>query len=260
MQMHPDLRYALGKLTQCERLHEAEAWRMARAASQRVRPFGQFVLYLGAAMLQHLGLMRWANQCMRPASFRTRRGLWVAVRPPGPSDVGLLAEFLGGLSEQTRKLRYMGPKRFSAELARQEARRMVAQPGPGYLTLVATVQRQHREEVLAVAELVRHQRNPTVGEVALLVRDDLQRQGIGTALFGELLRQAQRSGVARLHATMLAENSGLLRLVRKRRLPYTSSTHMGETELCIGLAASTQVLPPVQQCVSYKGTEVCGNS
>ncbi|MFF3852801.1 GNAT family N-acetyltransferase [Micromonospora sp. NPDC002575] len=52
-------------------------------------------------------------------------------------------------------------------------------------------------------------------EVALLVRDDWQRRGIGTALLRRLVRHAERAGLAALVLHVQAENTPMLRTLRR---------------------------------------------
>ncbi|TWH69121.1 acetyltransferase (GNAT) family protein [Micromonospora olivasterospora] len=58
-------------------------------------------------------------------------------------------------------------------------------------------------------------------EVALLVRDDWQRRGLGTALLRRLLGQAERAGVAAVLLHVQAENGPMLRTLRRLDRPAT---------------------------------------
>jgi acetyltransferase len=170
--------------------------------------------------------------------FLTLRGQLVAVRPAIAADTLLLTDLLCRLSERARHLRYMRSGYFSAEALWNEAMRMTQGPPLRHTTLVATIGPNKYDEAVAVAELVRDQRDLTVGEIALVVRDDQQRQGIGRFLLGQLIRLAQRSGITGLSASMLAENSAMLRLIRALDLPYTATTRYGETQVLIQVPRS----------------------
>jgi hypothetical protein len=65
------------------------------------------------------------------------------------------------------------------------------------------------------------------------VHDDEQQQGIGTFLLRHLAYVAQRSGITSLSASMLTENSAMLRLIRTLGLPYTATTRYGETQVLV---------------------------
>ncbi len=171
----------------------------------------------------------------QPLMFRTLRGQLVTARQVMATDTLLLAELLCRLSERTRHLRYMSSRHFSAEAIWNEALRMARGHSHDHTTLVATIRLNEYDEAVAVAELVRDQQRPTVGEIALVVRDDEQQQGIGTFLLWRLVSVAQRGGITSLSANMLAENSTMLWLIRSLGLPYTATTSYGETHVLVSL-------------------------
>lgn len=174
----------------------------------------------------------------QPLVFRTLRGQPVGVRQTMATDTLLLAELLGRLSEHTLRLRYMRGGGFSTEALWSEAVRMTQGRPLDHTTLVATIRPNECDEAIGVAELARDRHDPTVGEIALVVRDDEQRQGIGTFLLWRLIRLAQRSGITGLSANMLAENRAMLRLIRALGLPYTALTRYGETQMLIQVPRS----------------------
>lgn len=171
----------------------------------------------------------------QPLLFRSLRGQLVAVREAKPADTALLVELLRGLSERTLQFRYMHLRYMSPGTAWTEATRMAQGRAPEHTTLLATVGPPGHEEAVAAAELVRDPYNLAAGEIALVVRDDVQQQKIGSFLLWRLIRVAQRDGITRLSANMLAENRAMLRLVVGLGLPYSASTRHGETEVQISL-------------------------
>ena len=54
-----------------------------------------------------------------------------------------------------------------------------------------------------------------MAETAVIVRSDLKRRGVGTALMGRLVRHARMCGLTRLMAMVLYENLPARRLVRR---------------------------------------------
>jgi acetyltransferase len=173
----------------------------------------------------------------QPLTLLTSRGQLVAVRQALAADTFLLAELLGRLSERARHLRYMGSRHFSADAIWSETMRMTQGHPDDHTTLVATMRLNEYDEAVAIAELVRYRHDRTVGEIALVVRDDEQRQGIGSFLLQHLVGIAQRKGITRLSANMLAENRAMLRLTRTLGLPYTATTSYGEMQMLISLPA-----------------------
>jgi GNAT superfamily N-acetyltransferase len=173
----------------------------------------------------------------QPLIFHTLRGQLVALRQAVPADALLLAELLCRLSERARYLRYMSSRYFSADVIWNEAVRMTRGHSPDHTTLIATIQLNENDQAVAVAELVRDRQTPTLGEIALVVRDEEQRQGIGIFLLGHLVRIAQRGGITSLSASMLAENNAMLGLIRTLALPYAATTRYGETQVLVSIPA-----------------------
>ena len=170
-----------------------------------------------------------------PIIYRTRNEQLVAVRQAATADAVLAAELLCRLSDRARHMRYMRPGRFSAEAIWHEAARMTQTQSSNHTTLLATIQPAAYEEALGAAELVRDSHDATLAEIALTVRDDAQRQGLGGFLLWRLIRVAQRNGITRLSANMLAENRAMLQLINGLGLPYTATTSYAETHAVITL-------------------------
>lgn len=168
----------------------------------------------------------------------TRHGQLVAVRQATVTDTALLADLLGQLSQRTLQLRYMRSGRFTHDALWNEAVRMTQKQSSGHTTLVATLRPNGYDQVIGVAELVHDYNKYATAEIALVVRDDMQRQGIGRFLMAHLIRVAQGGDITRLSASMLAENQAMLRLIASLGMPYSATTRYGETEALITLPAS----------------------
>jgi RimJ/RimL family protein N-acetyltransferase len=172
--------------------------------------------------------------------FRTRRGHSIAARQVQADDAGLLAGMLGQLSRRTLYLRYMSGRHFSADVIWNEAMRMARGFSADHTTLVATLQSNGSEQAIAIAELVRDQHDQAAGEIALVVRDDQQQQGIGGFLLARLIHVAQHSGITDLSANMLAENKAMLRLIRAQGLAYTARAGGGEIQVHVSIPPHRQ--------------------
>ncbi len=175
-----------------------------------------------------------------PLALRTRAGRQRTIRQVVLGDVWLLVDLLCRISDRTRRLRYMAPRRPSAELVWEEASRMARDITRDHVTLLAVVHTHGRERAVAVAEWVRDRQNPTVGEIAIVVCDDEQRQGIGTILLQQLVQSAQQGGLTQLRADMLTENYAMQRLLRGLGLPLATSTSYGEMQAIVQLRPSAE--------------------
>lgn len=145
----------------------------------------------------------------------TRSGAVVRVRPIRPDDAAALVAFHSALSAHTVYLRFFG---FHPVLTGAEVERFTRVDYVDRLALVA----------LAVTRIVgvgRYDHIPRTSEaeVAFIVDDDYQHQGIGTLLADELVRAARRHGIRSFLADTLAENTGMLELFHSMGFPVRSA-------------------------------------
>lgn len=174
------------------------------------------------------------------ATFRTRSKGLVHCRLIRPDDAGLLIELFQHLSPESRRRRFNLPlEHLDENRLAQEARRLsdVDNRTVGGALLVFAGQEPERE-LIAVARLGRFPDNPASpeAEAALVVRDDYQNQGVGTALMGLLALLARRMHVQTLTATVQADNEALFALLRSLQLPLERHTSHGETTISLAVA------------------------
>lgn len=139
----------------------------------------------------------------------------IAVRPAEADDIGPLTGFLMRLSAHTCHQRYLAARSFSLALARDEAARIAAARTRHHLAFVAEAPLFGVDEVVGVAELARLAGEPAVGELAVVVRDDLQGAGVGSRLALAVAEAAPRLGIHTLHIEQLADNSAMRRLAAR---------------------------------------------
>jgi RimJ/RimL family protein N-acetyltransferase len=155
--------------------------------------------------------------------FHTRQGERVDLRDVVPQDTLLLADLLLRLSDDTRWLRYFAPGPQSSERAWHEATRMAQPRTHHHAALIATIRRGDSEVAIAVAEVARDQHAATIGELAIVVRDDYQAQGVGSALSGRLVLSARAMGITTVRADMQYQNRAAQRLMRRVFGPATAT-------------------------------------
>lgn len=141
--------------------------------------------------------------------FVLRDGTQVRIRPIRPQDKTELTSALGRLSEATVHKRFMSPKtHFSAS----ELRYLTEVDGHSHAALVAEeASSPHR--IVAVARYVCLTDEPGTADVAIVVGDTIQGQGLGSVLAAHLAEVAVREGVRRFSATMLGDNRAAHRLM-----------------------------------------------
>jgi len=171
----------------------------------------------------------------------SRDGLCLTIRRVTPDDAAALNIFLLGLSSQSLRLRYLAPRHFSPDTARREAERICRGDQGAQIALVAITPSPTGGEVIAVVEVVPDAREPTLGHVAAIVRDDYQARGIGTLLVRRLLELARVGDLTMLRADFLIENHAIRRLLDRLGLPYAIQFHRGEIEVRIEMRAVSAV-------------------
>lgn len=94
-------------------------------------------------------------------SYVTRDGRQVSIRPITPDDAGRLVDLYYRLSETTRRLRFhsMG-RNVPLEMIEQEARWLSDLDPAKQAALVATVEEEGEERIVAVARLARSEEDP----------------------------------------------------------------------------------------------------
>jgi GNAT superfamily N-acetyltransferase len=121
-----------------------------------------------------------------------------------PADAPLLADAFAQLSEESRRLRFLGPK---PSLSPSELRYLTEVDGHRHEALAAIDPVTGR--AVAIGRFVRDQRNPERAEVAITVADDWQRRGLGRLLLERLVDRAREEGVSTFTALVSLENRNM---------------------------------------------------
>ncbi|RIV35565.1 GNAT family N-acetyltransferase [Micromonospora radicis] len=158
-------------------------------------------------------------------------GAELTVRPAVADDLAGVVELHEACSARTRQRRYLG----GAALPSPARLRRLLEPTRG-LTLVAvtTGSAGAGESVVAMANLLAE---GDEAELALLVRDDWQRRGLGSTLLRRLTRQAESSGYAAMVLHVEADNTPMLRTLRRLSRPTTVELDAGLLTLTVPLVA-----------------------
>jgi acetyltransferase len=164
-------------------------------------------------------------------------GRAVSLRPVQPDDAGMIAQLLLRLSPRSCHQRYLVARAFSLDSARVEAERIVAARTRSHLALLAVAPQLGGEELLGIAELARLDDGRDLGELAVTVRDDMQRAGVGTLLTEGLAAIAPRLGLRALQMDVLAGNVAMRRLAARLGPPSVAWMGDGVVQLRVELAA-----------------------
>jgi acetyltransferase len=143
-----------------------------------------------------------------PAMTRARDGRRALVRPVHAADAPLVQAFVRALSPESRRNRFFGAVR---ELSPAQLERMTRFDGATGLGLVALA-----DEATRIVGIAQHAVcDPPHAELAVVVADDWQRQGLGERLVAALLAHAARRGIAAMQGFVLAANTPMLALASK---------------------------------------------
>jgi GNAT superfamily N-acetyltransferase len=150
----------------------------------------------------------------------------VLIRPIRADDGERLSASHARLSPESRYRRFLSAK---PELTVADVRYLIDVDGVDHIALVATRPSPDGEQIVAVARCIRVPGTPDVGEVAIVVNDALQRQGVGRRLVSRLAELAVAQGITHFRATMLSENLGIQRLMTNLSAGPVQRWHHGET-------------------------------
>lgn len=155
--------------------------------------------------------------------YTTRDGTKLLIRPIRPSDEDLIKDMFYSFSEQTKYLRYHGTLK---AMPHNKVQVFCNVDYDTEMALVAVRGTGGYEEIVAVG---RYMTTPAkqAAEMAFVVADSLQRQGLGTYLFHRLLEIGKQEGIKEYHADVLPENAGMLKIFHRSGLNTETATEEG---------------------------------
>ncbi|MEI6152691.1 MAG: GNAT family N-acetyltransferase [Deltaproteobacteria bacterium] len=142
----------------------------------------------------------------------TKAGHKIFFRPVKISDEPLLKDFFYSLSESTIYKRFISARKNMPHEKLQEF--FVVIDYTKQMVILAVLERQGREVIAAVGQFRGNEGSHTA-EVALMVQDEYQNQGIGTELLAHLTYIAKKQGLLGFSAEVLKENIVMLHLFEK---------------------------------------------
>ena len=133
-------------------------------------------------------------------------------------------------SAESLSRRFFGPKRYFSE---QEIAYFVNIDFIAQVALIAVVHEGEKHTIVAGGRYVIVQ--PNVAEVAFVVIDDYQGQGLGAALMRHLASVAREAGLRELVAEVLPENHSMLSVFRKCGLQVATRRDRGTVHVTMRL-------------------------
>ncbi|MFY9561657.1 MAG: bifunctional acetate--CoA ligase family protein/GNAT family N-acetyltransferase [Terriglobales bacterium] len=164
-------------------------------------------------LLPRLAIRPYPKQYVRPGKMKN--GDEILFRPIRPEDEPLLIKLHQALSDRTVYMRYFQSLKLSQRTAHERLTRICFIDYDREMALVA----QHKgangdAAIIAIGRLSRL-RGREEAEMAVLVDDRFQHQGLGTELYRRLIEVARDEHLTSVVSTILAENREMQAICRK---------------------------------------------
>ncbi|NIA18553.1 MAG: GNAT family N-acetyltransferase [Simkaniaceae bacterium] len=142
---------------------------------------------------------------------KTRDGRTVHFRPITPTDEDMMRELFYTFSPETVYHRFFSQLK---SMPHHKLKEFVNIDYVNDMALVGVTQEDEHEMIIAVG---RYALDPSTkaAEVAFVVRDDWQGQGLGVFMFGQLLEIARKRGIVKFTAEVLVDNAAMLHIFHK---------------------------------------------
>ncbi len=165
-------------------------------------------------------------------------GTRARLRAIRSDDKERLREAFRNLEPATVYTRFFGYKK---SLTDRELERAMTFDPDNLVSLVVTIDQDGEEVIIGNGVYVVGNRSSTgageekSGEVAFVVEEDYQGQGIAGLLMRELTRIARGAGLKRFDADVLRSNRAMLRVFANSGLPMTQSLADGDVRVSLAL-------------------------
>jgi RimJ/RimL family protein N-acetyltransferase len=157
----------------------------------------------------------------------TKAGLNIFFRPVKISDEPILQHFLYSLSDNTLYRRFISSRK---DMPHERVQRFVVIDYTKEISILAILQKDNREEIVGLGQYSANEGTHTA-EVAFVVSDKYQNQGIGTELLSYLSFLAKRQGLLGFTAEVLWGNTAMLHLFEKMGFETEKRREEGIVEL-----------------------------
>ena len=167
-------------------------------------------------------------------TYVTHTGQTVNLRLVKKSDTALLVDMYYRLSPETKRLRFhLYTAKLPEERIWDEAKALSNLDPERQMAIVGTITEDDgQEHAVGVARFARATNTDTEAEVAIVVRDDFQRRGLGKHILLRLADRARELGITHFSAWVLADNVRLMKLIKGMELKNVESeTRYGETKI-----------------------------
>ena len=144
-------------------------------------------------------------------TFTGANGKSVHMRPVLPTDEDMMRDLFYACSEETLY------HRFFIKMRAMPHRKLKKFVNIDYVNTMALASVTHEDEHEMIVAVGRYSvdKASNAAEVAFIVRDDWQGQGVGISMFNQLLEVARKRGIVRFTADVLHDNARMLHIFHK---------------------------------------------
>ena len=157
----------------------------------------------------------------------TKEGMEALLRPVRFSDEPLLKDFFYSLSDGSIYRRFISVR---ADMPHERLQEFVVIDYTREMVILVVIEVDERQIVIGVGQYGIDEQSHTA-EVALVVRDDYQNQGVGTTLLSYLTYLAKREGLLGFSAEVLVNNQPMLHLFENSGFAIEKRRETGVYEL-----------------------------
>jgi len=165
-------------------------------------------------------------------TITSANGKSVHMRPVLPTDEDMMRDLFYACSEETLY------HRFFIKMRAMPHRKLKKFVNIDYVKTMALASVTHEDEHEMIVAVGRYSvdRASNAAEVAFIVRDDWQGQGVGISMFNQLLEVARKRGIVRFTADVLHDNARMLHIFHKcAPAPIESSLEGGVYHLSFSI-------------------------
>lgn len=165
----------------------------------------------------------------------TAAGEQINFRLIEENDAGLLVDLFQRLSPETRRLRFhLYTERLPQEEIWRKAIILSNLDPQRHVAVVATIiEADGQEHAVGVARFARATLTEREAEVAIVVRDDFQRRGLGRLLLLKLAEQARKLDITHFCGWVMSENIHLMKMIKRLEVTWESEMRYGERKVRI---------------------------
>lgn len=171
-------------------------------------------------------------------TYTTRSGQKINLRLIEEGDALRLVEMFHQLSPESKRLRFhLYTEKIPEDRIQEEARALSDLDPQCQVAIIATVIEPDGEEhAVGVARFCRETVACREAEVAIVIRDDFQRRGLGKHLLLMLADKARELNITYFTAWVMSENIRLMKLIQSLEIPHVEAeTRHGETKIKVPL-------------------------